>query len=66
MQVMIQPHAQYPGYLSNGHHLPYSKPPSAGNPGVDATVGVNGGARREDPVAADGREGLAGIEGRST
>ncbi|KAH9013897.1 hypothetical protein EDB85DRAFT_2134325 [Lactarius pseudohatsudake] len=63
MPVMIQPHAQYPGYLPNGHHMPYSKPPSAGNAGVDVT-GVNGGTRREDH--ADGREGLAGIEGRST
>ncbi|KAH8990718.1 hypothetical protein EDB83DRAFT_2480331 [Lactarius deliciosus] len=63
MPVMIQPHAQYPGYLPNGHHMPYSKPPSAGNAGVDVT-GANGGTRREDH--ADGREGLAGIEGRST
>jgi len=64
VQVMIQPHAQYPGYIPNGHHMPFSKPPSSGNAGVDVTVGVNGGTRREDH--ADGREGLAGIEGRST
>ncbi|KAI9446868.1 hypothetical protein H4582DRAFT_2108416 [Lactarius indigo] len=59
-----RPDMQYPGYLPNGHHMPYSKPPSAGNAGVDVTVGVNGSTRREDH--ADGREGLAGIEGRST
>ena len=58
MPAVMQPHAQYPGY-PNGHHPPYSKPPSAGNPGVDVTVGVNGSARREDH--ADG----AGIEGRT-
>ncbi|KAI0303439.1 hypothetical protein B0F90DRAFT_1816246 [Multifurca ochricompacta] len=61
--VMMQPHAQYPGYPPNGHHPPYSKPPSAGNSGVDVTVSVNGNGRREDH--ADGREGLTGIEGRS-
>lgn len=62
MPVVMQPHAQYPGY-PNGHHPPYSKPPSAGNPGVDVTVGVNGSARREDH--ADNREAIAEIEGRS-
>lgn len=62
MPVVMQPHAQYPGY-PNGHHPPYSKPPSAGNPGVDVTVGVNGSARREDHT--DGREAIAGIEGRT-
>ena len=62
MPVVMQPHAQYPGY-PNGHHPPYSKPPSAGNSGVDVTVGVNGNARREDH--ADSREAIAEIEGRS-
>ncbi|KAH9967912.1 hypothetical protein BC827DRAFT_1368131 [Russula dissimulans] len=55
MPVVMQPHPQYPGY-PNGHHAPYSKPPSAGNPGVDVTV--NGNARREEH--ADGREPIAG------
>lgn len=61
--VVMQPHAQYPGYPPNGHHPPYSKPPSAGNSGVDVPVNVNGSTRRDDH--ADGREGLSGIEGRS-
>ncbi|KAH9977241.1 hypothetical protein BGW80DRAFT_1288147 [Lactifluus volemus] len=51
MPVLMQPHAQYPGYPPNGHHPPYSKPPSAGNSGVDVPVNVNGG--------------LSGIEGRN-
>jgi hypothetical protein len=63
MPVIMQPHAQYPGYPPNGHHPPYSKPPSAGNSGVDVPVNVNGSTRREDH--ADGREGLSGIEGRN-
>ena len=55
---------QYSRYLSDGHHLPYSRPQLSSKAGADVTVGMKALSWVED--LADGQDGLDRIEGHST